>query len=890
MLTQTIYESLGNVKARIGLATAASDGMMSAGQFVQLAALSAVEHKLDATTDPGASDDADAGYSVRSLWLNTATSEYWRCADATNGSAVWLQTTLTIDELGALAVLDTVGTSQIDDGAVTLPKRSEVDLGPVTGWIDGGQVTINTDAAKVDISAGSALIVNYSVDSGDPVVTRLEWTSQAAIAANLGSSRTKWCAVYDSGGGTAAFEFATSFDSLARRSRAILCRVRSNASDGNITNIDDYERPAWGLTRAFQDYILERGSFNISGNELSANGSNLLLDKAAGSLWRYHATDTYGHENIHDEPLVTARSAYAYHLQGSNATTIEAAIDPGNYDSGGTKTAVPANDWTAQRVYYFPVSGTWHVVYGQATYAKKIDALNALSSEGVVINAEILDGAVWLGSVVVQEGATDLSNPAQCVVWNNPGLSGGGSVAALSSTDDLPEGTSNLYHTDARAVSAYDAATAIVSQADAEAGTSQTVQRWTPERVGQAVAALSSPGDILTGPFSENDWVLLGTWTPATSADGEALSITLFAEVAHPATFDLTVNAAQEPVPVVCRLGQLTGSHFVSEGKVIETASGVYQLWVKLNAFGAVTSLSLLWGERIGGTFAASGSKQTAEPTGTEKATTRIDRIAIVQDLTGDYIPRMHGAGLMRDSGLSDDGTTITASRKISAPDLVIDDAAGGYRTLQWESSGSNRWGLAASSAAESGSDAGSDLVLSAYGDSGSLIDNPLIVSRAAGGAITANRKIAADGGIDFGDSALLDHYEEGTFSPYFAGETTAGAFVYSTQVGQYTRIGNRVFFVLYLHASSVTTAPVGDMRVQGLPYAAKASTYPAVAASFVSYITDGDKLSAFIVASSTSISLRVDSALSTNSNTTLVGSALGATPRIMLAGHYEVA
>jgi len=63
-------------------------------------------NNLTATTDPGAANDETEGYEPLSRWLNTNTGEFWLCIDATAGSAVWDQTTLSIDELGSLALGD----------------------------------------------------------------------------------------------------------------------------------------------------------------------------------------------------------------------------------------------------------------------------------------------------------------------------------------------------------------------------------------------------------------------------------------------------------------------------------------------------------------------------------------------------------------------------------------------------------------------------------------------------------------------------------------------------------------------------------------------------------------------------------------------------------------
>ena len=60
--------------------------------------------------------------------------------------------------------------------------------------------------------------------------------------------------------------------------------------------------------------------------------------------------------------------------------------------------------------------------------------------------------------------------------------------------------------------------------------------------------------------------------------------------------------------------------------------------------------------------------------------------------------------------------------------------AAANERALQWATRGAGlRWSLAADSAAESGANAGSDLVLSRFSDTGQLVDTPLTVYRSSG-------------------------------------------------------------------------------------------------------------------------------------------------------------
>jgi len=79
---------------------------------------------------------------------------------------------------------------------------------------------------------------------------------------------------------------------------------------------------------------------------------------------------------------------------------------------------------------------------------------------------------------------------------------------------------------------------------------------------------------------------------------------------------------------------------------------------------------------------------------------------------------------------------------------------------------------------------------------------------------------IDADGlkfGSDTAAANALDDYEEGTFTPTYAGGLTG--VTYSTRYGSYTKIGNRVMFDLRVQASAVTGAS-GTLLIGGLPFA----------------------------------------------------------------------
>lgn len=90
------------------------------------------------------------------------------------------------------------------------------------------------------------------------------------------------------------------------------------------------------------------------------------------------------------------------------------------------------------------------------------------------------------------------------------------------------------------------------------------------------------------------------------------------------------------------------------------------------------------------------------------------------------------------------------------APDLVISKAAGANRRLLFRSDDLDRWGVESNGAAESGANAGSNLVARRYSDAGSSIDTPLLIDRATGRlavgpgstAVDANAALLVRGGL----------------------------------------------------------------------------------------------------------------------------------------------
>lgn len=80
-----------------------------------------------------------------------------------------------------------------------------------------------------------------------------------------------------------------------------------------------------------------------------------------------------------------------------------------------------------------------------------------------------------------------------------------------------------------------------------------------------------------------------------------------------------------------------------------------------------------------------------------------------------------------------------TFANQVQASELQISQAAGNNRFLFWQTAGSARWGWYTNNDAESGSNAGSNLLLARYSDAGGLLAGAVITITRANGNITMN-------------------------------------------------------------------------------------------------------------------------------------------------------
>ena len=152
--------------------------------------------------------------------------------------------------------------------------------------------------------------------------------------------------------------------------------------------------------------------------------------------------------------------------------------------------------------------------------------------------------------------------------------------------------------------------------------------------------------------------------------------------------------------------------------------------------------------------------------------------------------------------------------------------------------------------------------------------------------------RILSGGGLTFnGDTATanaLDDYEEGTFVPTVIGASSAGTATYSGQRGKYTKIGNRVYWGLYVSWNSGNGS--GDFRVNGLPFDedGNSAVYSAVTVGYAHNISlsSGHTLTALTLSGDNQVYFyQYPSGGGSN-----IGLSYDSSGSMILSGHYNVA
>ncbi len=142
---------------------------------------------------------------------------------------------------------------------------------------------------------------------------------------------------------------------------------------------------------------------------------------------------------------------------------------------------------------------------------------------------------------------------------------------------------------------------------------------------------------------------------------------------------------------------------------------------------------------------------------------------------------------------------------------------------------------------------------------------------------------------LNSSDVRTLDDYLEGTFTPTAIFAAGSGTILYTTQAGEYTKIGTVVFFRLDLETSDIDLR-TGDMTIGGLPFTSD-NTAPgsSVSIGFAGglNITANTSITGNVNVNSSVIAMRLWDA--TTGTTNLQETEWTDDGRVLLSGHYQI-
>lgn len=284
-----------------------------------------------------------------------------------------------------------------------------------TGILTGGVVTPNANPLLFDISAGTGLIIDWTGPQA-PQRKYIKWA--ALIGETVPNFASQFTSLFFNAAGALTKDPGAVPDGNDYRSRIYLQSV-IHQSGTQVDSVSSGGTPAYEVIAALFDYVRFVGPAN-KGNCFAPNGVSTTFIKEVGqtALPFINRANDLQNPTVQTDALISPVTNFTQaYRDGSGGTTFifpNSVIDSGFWDDGtGVLNSVTNNRFTLKRIYWFPQSGSVTVTVGQAEYANLVDARAALQTENAIIDPLITNNGSFTATLIVQEGATDLSDPAQ---------------------------------------------------------------------------------------------------------------------------------------------------------------------------------------------------------------------------------------------------------------------------------------------------------------------------------------------------------------------------------------------------------------------------------------------------------------------------------------------
>jgi hypothetical protein len=323
-----------------------------------------------------------------------------------------------------------------------------------SGILYGGVLSINAgNTATFDITKGAGIIASQGASLGAypvPVITNVSWNAFTGVTlSGLTVYDISYIAMSSSGNivqsnspfTNASYESSIPLGAIIHPSRTYISFAKT------------YPHPSYGQSSQMDSFVRAFGPLKLSGHEISGYDSTLQLSRSSGSayaLGRNYTVDPNTADVVTDTGATPATTIYRL-LRGATAgtfkTIVNSTVDPTNYDAGsGLTAAVPAGQYSIQRVFYYPTEPTvLAVYYGRATYNSIDTAKSAIPYELFSESADTADSAIFCAYLIIKSNITNFTDAnafsiVQAGLFRSTANVGSGGVA-VANLDDLSDVT-----------------------------------------------------------------------------------------------------------------------------------------------------------------------------------------------------------------------------------------------------------------------------------------------------------------------------------------------------------------------------------------------------------------------------------------------------------------
>jgi hypothetical protein len=326
-----------------------------------------------------------------------------------------------------------------------------------TGLLRGGTISTANGTTTFSVLSGSGLIVtqNASITSEPfPTISQISWASVVSQSLTYVSTDQITYITVDSSG---AINQSVDPPTISQKESSIyLGRVLHQfgpTTNGTITE----PSISYGLSTSTLAFQRAFGPLRLTGHVLevsqSAGLGTLGLTKTAGESYveGRNYTSNPNSPNLvlsADDPALTNCKIFREYTDSAGDPVIltnggagYSVIDPSQYNNAGTLAAVGNNEWTNQRVYWYPrsVNRALYVYYGSRKYNTFNEAIDGLVTEPFEEGANTAGSAVFVGAITVKGNETNLSSAnaqiTQAGLFRAAALGGGGGSTAPGGSD-----------------------------------------------------------------------------------------------------------------------------------------------------------------------------------------------------------------------------------------------------------------------------------------------------------------------------------------------------------------------------------------------------------------------------------------------------------------------